>query len=121
MKFLELFQNWDDTVEFDADSVIFTEGDPAVLYVILSGEVELELRGESLGIEAAGGIIGEMALIPSAKNSTTAKTLTRVKLARLDRDKLRVMINQNADFSLHVMAVLASRLRKVDRFIAKRI
>jgi CRP/FNR family cyclic AMP-dependent transcriptional regulator len=118
MRFLEMFRGWDDVEDFSAQSVIFREREPAdFMYVVLSGEVELTLHGESLGVEGEGGIIGEMAMINSATRSATATTLTKVKLARLDRDQFRALVGENADFSLHVMAVLANRLRAVNNYI----
>ena len=118
MNFLELFRDWEDIEVFRARTVIFSERDPAdVMYVILSGEIELTLHGEPLGAEGEGGIIGEMAMINSATRSATATTLTKVKLARLDRDQFRALVGENTDFSLHVMAVLANRLRAVNNYI----
>jgi CRP/FNR family transcriptional regulator len=118
MKFHKLFRDWKQVEEFGAGTVIFTERDPAdVMYVILSGEVELTLHGEPLSTEGEGGIIGEMAMINSATRSATATTLSQVRLAKLDRDQLREFIRENTDFSLHVMAVLANRLRAVDKYI----
>jgi CRP/FNR family cyclic AMP-dependent transcriptional regulator len=119
MGFLVLFRDWEDTEEYDARTVIFSERDPAdVMYVILSGEVELTLHGEPLGAEGEGGIIGEMAMINSATRSATATTLSKVKLARLDHDEFKALITGNTEFSLHVMAVLANRLRAVDQYIS---
>jgi len=118
MNFLEMFRDWEDIEEYRARTVIFSERDPAdVMYVILSGEIELTLHGEPLGAEGEGGIVGEMAMINSATRSATATTLTKVKLARLDRDQFRKFIAENTDFSLHVMAVLANRLRAVNNYI----
>ena len=118
MRFLEMFRDWENTEEYDARTVIFSERDPAdVMYVILSGEIELTLHGEPLGAEVEGGIIGEMAIINSATRSATATTLSKVKLARLDRDEFKALIADNSEFSLHVMAVLANRLRAVDHYI----
>jgi CRP-like cAMP-binding protein len=118
MNFLELFRDWEDIEVFRARTVIFSERDPAeIMYVILSGEVELTLHGEPLGAEGKGGIIGEMAMINAATRSATATTLTKVKLARLDRDQFRALVGENAEFSLHVMAVLANRLRAVNNYI----
>lgn len=118
MKFLKMFSHWKDVEEHDAQSVIFTEGGPAdVLYVIISGEVELSLRGESLGIEGAGGVIGEMAISQSSTCNTTARALSDVKLARLSRYQLSELTGKNVEFSLHVMTVLADRLRAVNRYI----
>jgi len=118
MKFLELFRGQDDLVEFDAQTVIFAEGAPVdVMYVVVSGEVQLTLHGERLGVEGEGGIIGEMALIKSATRNATATALTDVKLARLDRERFEGLISNNSEFSLHVMSTLANRLRAVDKYI----
>ena len=118
MKFLELFHDWEDTEKYRSGTVIFAERDPAdVMYIILSGEVELTLHGEPLGVEGEGGIIGEMAMINSSTRSATATTLTKVKLARLDREQFRVFIHENTEFALHVMSVLANRLRAVNEYI----
>ena len=122
MKFLKQFRNWQDVEEYPAQSVIFSEGDPAdMLYVILSGEVELSLHGKSLGTEVEGGIIGEMAMINSATRNATATAVSAVKLARLDRDQFRDMIGKSSKFSLHAMTVLANRLRAVDQYIISEI
>ena len=119
MRFLEMFRDWENTEEYDARTVLFSERDPAdVMYVILSGEIELTLHGEPLGAEGEGGIVGEMAMINSATRSATATTLSKVKLARLDRDEFKALIADNTEFSLHVMAVLANRLRAVDQYIS---
>jgi CRP-like cAMP-binding protein len=118
MRFLEMFRDWEDVEEYRARTVIFSERDPAdVMYVILSGEIELTLHGEPLGAEGEGGIIGEMAMINAATRSATATTLTKVKLARLDRDQFRAFVDENSEFALHVMAVLANRLRAVNNYI----
>ena len=122
MKFLELFQNWKDVVEFDAQTVVFTAGAPAeVMYFILSGEIELSLYGEMLSTEGVGGIFGEMAMIPSATQCITATTLSGVTLARFDHSQLKELIDNNSEFSLHLMAVLVSRLRAVDKFISTQL
>ena len=122
MKFFELFQNWENLEEHNAQSVIFSAGEPTdVLYFIISGEVELTLNGEALGIECAGGIIGEMAMVPSAAQSATATTLGATRLARIDRDQLKEIASANAEFSLHVMSVLAKRLRAVNQYISTHI
>jgi len=113
-----MFRHWKDIEEFDPQAVIFSEGDPAdAVYVILSGEVELALRGQSLGTESEGSLIGEMALLDSASRNATAVARTRVKLARLDRAQFQKMIGENAEFSFRAMTVLANRLRAVDRVI----
>ncbi len=113
-----MLKKWQDVEEYPAQTIIFSETQPAdALYIIMSGEIELTMRGEPLGTEGTGGIIGEMAISHSATRSVTATSLTDVKLARLDRDQLSVFMRDNAEFSLHVVAVLADRLRSVNQFI----
>ena len=119
MEFLKKFRNWKDVEEHPAETVIFPEGNLADhLYVILSGEVELSLRGNPLEVEKSGGFIGEMALFESAARSATATALTDVKLARLDRDQLAALMYESTEFSLQIMAVLANRLRAVNEYLA---
>ena len=119
MEFLKLFNKWKDVEEHPAKSIIYPEGDPADhLYVILSGEVELSLRGDVLEVEKTGGLIGEMALFDSANRSSTATAQTDVKLARLDRSQLAGFMNESSEFSLQVMTTLANRLRAVSEYLA---
>ena len=122
MKFLKWFRDWEDTEEYAVKSVIFSPGDAADgLYVILSGEIELTLHGKLLGTEGVGGIIGEMAIIQAATLSAKATALTDVKLARLNREQFIHFTRESTEFSLHVMAVLANRLRAVDQYITAQI
>lgn len=122
MKILELFQDWNQIIELHAGDIIFREKEPADrFYLILSGRVQLTLHGEALTTEGEGGVIGEMTMIESAGNSTTAEALTDVRLACLDREQLQRFIEDDSEFSLHVMEVLANRLRSADQYIATHI
>ena len=120
MNLLDLFKDWDDVIQFKANREIFAEGAPAdAMYIILKGEVELTLHDEPLGAEGPGGIFGEMALINAATRSATATSLTKVTAVRLDRDEFRDQISENPDFALHVMAVLANRLRAINEYMTR--
>lgn len=118
MEFLKMLRKWEDVAEYPAETVIFQEGNPVdFLYIIMSGQIELTLRGESLGFEVEGGIIGEMAMFQSAVRSTTATSSGDVKLARLNRIQISELMRESTEFSLHVMEVLANRLRAVNGYI----
>ncbi len=122
MELLKVFRDWKDVVEFSAQTVIFPEGKSAdMLYVIISGEVELSLRGERLVTVGVGGLIGEMAITHSATRSTTATALTDVKLARLTRYQLNMLMTKSTDLSLHVLAKLANRLNAVNHTITTQL
>ncbi len=119
MNMLDTFTDWEDIVEFPRGTVIFKELDPAdYMYVILSGEVEVTLRGEPLGAELEGGVIGEMAMINNSTRSATTTTLSKVKAARIGRDQFLGIISDNPEFALHLMQVMANRLRVADQILA---
>lgn len=122
MQFLDLFENWADTQSFEPGAALFSEDDPAdFLYVVLSGDVELTFRGESLGIEQRGGIVGQMAVIAAARRNATATAVTPVSAARLSLDQFRELIDRDSAFAFHAMATLANRLRAVDGFISRQL
>jgi len=112
MDFLKMLRNWKDVDEFPADTVIFQERHPVdFLYIIMSGQIDLTLRGESLGNEEVGGIIGEMALINSNIRSATITAKTDCRLALIDQASFNSLLRYVPDFSQHVMKVLADRLK----------
>ena len=112
MFMLELFGDWQDQIEYAKGDLIFQERDPAdAMYVVIEGEVELFKGDEPLGAERAGGIVGEMALISNSIRSATARVIEPSRLARISRDQFRDVIVKNPDAALHVMAVLANRLK----------
>ena len=120
MAFKELFRGWKDVEEFDKAGVIFKERDKAgEMYFILSGQVDLALHGNVFDQASEGGIVGEMAILESAEQIATATASKGTKLARINRSQLNELINGNAEFSKHVMAVLATRLRAVDHYISQ--
>ena len=81
------------------------------MYVIMRGTVQLSLHGEFIGEEVEGGIVGEMALLNSDHRSTTATAKTACLLAPIDLHSFKLLIKHTPDFALHVMNVLADRLR----------
>jgi len=119
MNMLDYFRDWGDVVEFPKGSVVFRELDPAdYMYVLLDGEVEITLRNEPLGAELAGGVIGEMAMINDSTRSATATAISNARAARINREQFRDIIAGNPDFALHLMQVIANRLRVADHLLA---
>jgi CRP-like cAMP-binding protein len=97
---------------YPAGAEIFAEGESATtMFLVLEGQVKLSIRGEPMGVEKQGAIIGEMALIDSAQRSATAIAATDCVLAPLDREQFIDLLGEMPELSLHVMAILAKRLR----------
>ena len=107
--------------EHQADEVIFAEGDhcPEV-YLVLEGEVRLEIRVPGCGtIEVhqigPGGLLGWSSVLGVGPMTATAHTATRCRLAALDADQITALADRDPRFGLEffrrMSAALAERLR----------
>ena len=115
MDLRSLFARIDNAQEFQANSTIFAEGTPGdVMYVVLDGEVELRVRSEVLEVAGPGDIVGEMALIDAKPRSATARAKSDCRLAPVDERRFLFLVHETPFFALHVMRVLADRLRRMN-------
>jgi len=97
---------------------IFKEGDAAKeLYVIQSGQVEIQLGNRLLDTLEPNDLFGEMALIDGASRSATAIAKTDVALVPMSKKDFLALIGRAPSFALDVMSILARRLRAANRAI----
>jgi CRP/FNR family transcriptional regulator, cyclic AMP receptor protein len=114
MNILALFQNDEDIQEFKSGSVIFKEGDSGdVMYVVISGSVEMKLKGVVVNLISSNEVFGEMALVDGSPRSATAQVLTDCKIVTVKQAKFESLIQKQPDFALYVMQTMAERLRKM--------
>jgi CRP/FNR family cyclic AMP-dependent transcriptional regulator len=112
MDLLEVFKDSEDLVDFPAGSVIAVEGaEGNHMYVVMSGEVTISINNQLLARAQSGEIVGEMALINSNIRSATVTAKTDCRLALIDQASFDSLLRYVPDFSLHVMKVLADRLK----------
>lgn len=115
MNLQSLFSRADNVRQLAAGEVLFEEGAPGdVMYVVLEGQIEVIVRGAVVDSARAGDIVGELALIDSQARSATARAATEARVAPVDEKRFLYMVQQTPMFSLHVMRVLARRLRQMD-------
>jgi len=95
---------------------IFKEGETAKeLYVIRSGQVEIQLGNRLLATLETNDIFGEMALIDSAPRSATAIAKTDVALVPIPKKDFLALVSRAPTFALDVMSMLVRRLREANR------
>jgi len=110
-----LFGNPEDGKVFKAGTTIFTEGTPGdVMYVVLDGEVEVSVGGKVIEVMKPGDLFGEMALIDFSPRSATALAKSDCRLAAIDEKRFVETVYETPFFAVHVMRVLASRLRSMN-------
>jgi CRP-like cAMP-binding protein len=110
---LNLFKDADDAKDVEDGTVIFDEETPGeVMYVILRGEVDIFANGVLVETLGPGDLLGEMALIDSKPRSASALTRTDSRIAPVSEERFLQMVKETPHFSLHVMRILAERLRR---------
>jgi CRP-like cAMP-binding protein len=98
---------------FAPGETIFAEGDPGdMMYVIRSGEVEIERHGKIVEQLFGGGIFGEMALIDSSPRAATARAKTACEVAPITEKVFLFLVHETPFFAIAVMRALADRLRR---------
>lgn len=105
------------TVEFDRDAIIFSEGDDSdFAYIVVEGRIELAKNVEGTEIFLAeigpGDLFGEMGLIDGSKRSATAVAMEPVVLQQIKRDDLVERLGRDSDFAAPVLNQLVRQLRE---------
>ena len=104
---------------FLADAVIFQRGDPrTVMYVVIEGEVEIQLDDKVLEVVGPDGVFGEMAMVDGQARTATAVARTACRLVPIDQRRFEFLVQQTPLFAIEVMRVLVARLRRVNQLMA---
>lgn len=111
MDIRQLFDAAENVEDYPPGEVIFREGDQAHhMYVVLDGEIELQVKGQRVGSSRAGDLMGEMAIVGSHKRTATAVAKTACRLAPVTERRFVLLVQETPYFALHVMKVLADRI-----------
>ena len=123
METLKLFKDSDDYRSYQEGDTVFNSGSLALeMFVIKEGEIEVIYNDQVLETLSPGDIFGEMALIDDRPRSATTKAKTDCKLVPIDKERFSFLIQQSAfgsDFAIHVMKVMADRIRKINYMLSK--
>ena len=118
---LNLFSKSTETESYNAGDTVFGQGDPGdKLYVVRSGEVEIQCNGLTVDTIGEGSIFGEMALLDSSARSATAIARSDCELIPVDQRRFTFLVQQTPFFAIHVMRVLADRLRNTNALLGGR-
>ena len=98
---------------FKPGETIFAAGDKGdKMYVIRTGEIEIERDGKVVEKLGPGGIFGEMALIDGAPRAATATAKTACEVAPITEKTFLFLVHETPFFAISVMRTLAERLRR---------
>jgi CRP/FNR family cyclic AMP-dependent transcriptional regulator len=111
----DLFPTADAHVAFKAGQTIFKEGDPGdFMVVLLEGVVEVQTHGKVVGEFSPVEVFGEMSIIDPQPRSATVTAKTDCKLARVNKGRFLVLVQNKPEFALHIMQMLVERIRWIN-------
>ena len=103
---------------YEPGEKVFIEGSPGTtMYVVLDGNIEINVGGKSMEVAGRGAIIGEMSLIDSSTRSATVVAKDFCVLAQVNRSQFLSLMQKTPLFGLSVMKSLVTRLRNVDAMV----
>lgn len=107
----------------EAGHTIFREGDSgSQMFLIVEGEVEIrkkttEKSTTTLATLKVGDFFGEMAMVERKPRSASAIALSTCRLLALDQNAFMTLIEQNSEFAVRMIKVLATRLRRTNLLV----
>lgn len=99
-------------VQYGVGDKIFREGDAAgLMYVILSGSVDLTKQGRVLQTMPAGHAFGFVSFLDGEPRGVGASAADDCSLALIDQKKFRYMVEEIPNFVWYVLDQMAHHLR----------
>jgi CRP-like cAMP-binding protein len=118
MNLSELFRHETDLQNLAAGQVLFKEGDTGeLMYVLISGTADISVNNRIVETAGAGAILGEMAMIDEGTRSATVVAKSDCQLLPVAKTRFNFLIQQTPNFAVHMMKVIAMRLRKTDELV----
>lgn len=119
MDTLSMFKDSENITDYAKGKYIFHQGEVGDnMYVILEGEVDIILNEKVIATFKPGDLVGEMALIDHSPRSASAFARTDCKVVPVDMDSFLYLVQHTPHFAVHVMEILTSKVRALDKLIA---
>lgn len=97
-------------IRYPAGKIIIQEGQMgALMYVVLSGTVEIAIQNNTVGTIGTGGMLGEMALISRTERLASATAKTDCELLAISRDVFLDMVSTHPKFAISLLGAVGHR------------
>jgi CRP/FNR family transcriptional regulator, cyclic AMP receptor protein len=111
---IHLFDKDQNAAVFAAGQTVFSDGEPGDhMYAVLSGAVEIIIRGKIVETVETGGVFGEMALVDDRVRAASAIVKSEARLVAIDKKRFMFLVQQNPFFALQIMTIMSQRLRRM--------
>ena len=118
MNLAQLFRHETDLKVLPAGQTLFNHGEQSdLMYVLMSGAMEIIVNNKIVETAETGAIIGEMSMIDNHTHSATVIAKSDCSLLPIDRKRFNFLVQQTPNFALHIMRVMANRLLKINELL----
>lgn len=115
MNLAKLFSHETDLISLSAGQILFKAGEQGeLMYVLMSGSVEIVVHDKLVETAVEGAVLGEMAMIDGEQHSASVIAKSDCTLFPIERKRFTFLVQETPNFALHIMKVMAGRLRKTD-------
>lgn len=115
---VEMFRYSNISQEYSASDIIFKQGAYAdKMYVIVDGDVSIDVDGRIVATLTPGNILGEMALVENLPRSATAIAKTNCRLVPIDRNNFIYIVKEHPEFALFIIKDLSNKIRELNQKI----
>lgn len=110
-----------DELSFPSSHTIFTEGQEGrALYIVVSGQVSVHLRGQELARLEQGTCFGEMSLFDAEPRSASVTTLESCDCLMLTQQQLYEAIDETPGIAINIIRLLSRRIRELNNDLNKK-
>jgi len=99
-------------VTFNSGEALIFEGDIGdAAYLIVDGEVRIQVGGENVATLSRNQCVGEMAILDSEPRSATVIAMEPVRALKIEREDFYDILNERNEIAQGIIKVLTWRLR----------
>lgn len=103
-----------DEVEFQADEMIFEEGEISdAMYMVIEGKVRLTRGSQEVMVAQKKDVFGTWALFDDEPRVATAKTLENSRLLHIDKEDFIDLLADHVAITQSVLKTMVKRLRNL--------
>ena len=115
---LSMFASIVEPKQYPVGHWFFHPGDAGdVMYIVLSGEVNIVINEKIVEVVRPGGMFGEMAVIDNRERSAGARAVAPTEAAAIDQRQFLELVRTHPLFSIEVMSVMTDRLRLLNQML----
>jgi CRP-like cAMP-binding protein len=103
-------------VDVPEDALVLEQGDLGhTLYVVLEGDMAVEVNGQVIATLGPGAVVGELAILVPEARSATVRALSPGRLLSIDKSAVDELLLDHPEVANSVIVALVRRIQEQNR------